>query len=244
MLKIYREDLLLRTCNCDFTGAWRLSAILEAMQEAAGAHAEALGCGYSQLWPKGIAWVLTRSQVEMERYPKVGDRVVIKTFPMPNRRMFFPRYFLFEDETGGRYGAAATVWALLSLEERRMAPPDIVLPFMPDNSDLTPPMPLPGAVEMLEGKEKTFSCAPVYTDLDVNGHVNNTKYADWACNALGIETMRESCVGSLLVNFQAEIRPEQNVTLRLTRAQDRFRLAGYHADKLHIDLGGVLTPRK
>ena len=244
MLKIYREETALRTCNCDFTGRWRLSAILEAMQEAAGTHAELLGCGYSRLLPQEIAWVLTRSQVEMERYPKVGDKVIVKTFPMPNRRMFFPRYFVFEDEAGNRFGAASTVWALLNLRERRMTPPDPVLPFMPDNSDLTPPLPLPGAVEMLEGAEEASCRLPVYTDLDVNGHVNNTKYADWLCNALGIDTMREKCVKSLLVNFQAEIRPEQEISLRLTRAGDRFRLAGYHEDKLHIDLGGVLAPRE
>lgn len=243
MLKIYREELMLRTCNCDFMGAWRMSAILEAMQEAAGAHAEALGCGYTQLWPQGIAWVLTRSQVEMERYPKVGDKVIVKTFPMPNRRMFFPRYFVFEDEMGNRYGKAATVWVLMNLKERRMAPPDIVLSTMPDNSDLTAPMAMPGAVEMLEGAEEFFAYHPVYTDLDVNGHVNNTKYADWACNALGVDTLREWCIGSLLVNYQAELRPGQEIMLHMSRADGRFRMAGYHADKLHVDLGGVLVPR-
>mgnify|MGYP007008392966 CR=1 FL=1 len=33
MVKQYKEETLLRTCNCDFTGQWRPSAILETMQE-------------------------------------------------------------------------------------------------------------------------------------------------------------------------------------------------------------------
>ena len=42
MQKTYRDELLLRTCHCDMQGRWRPSAILEAMQEAAGTHAELL----------------------------------------------------------------------------------------------------------------------------------------------------------------------------------------------------------
>ena len=84
----------------------------------------------------------------------------------------------------------------------------------------------------------------MYTDLDVNGHVNNTKYADWACNRLGVDVLRENDVSALTVNYQAELRPGQEISLHLTREGTRFRMAGYHEDRLHIDLGGVLSPRQ
>ena len=47
------------------------------------------------------------------------------------------------------------------------------------------------AVNKPQGEEFVTQYRPVYTDLDVNGHMNNTRYADLLCNALGIDLMKE-----------------------------------------------------
>ena len=49
MLKTYDETFTLRTRDCDLTGKWRPSAILESMQDAAGMHSMLLGCGRDEL---------------------------------------------------------------------------------------------------------------------------------------------------------------------------------------------------
>ena len=123
MQKIYRDELLLRTCHCDMQGRWRPSAILEAMQEAAGTHAELLGCGRNRLLSDNIVWVISRIELHMDRYPSIGERVTVETFPMPCRRCFFPRYFVFRDADGNTLGCAGTLWVLLDLTTRRMTAP-------------------------------------------------------------------------------------------------------------------------
>ena len=243
MTKIYQEEMLLRTCHCDFQGTWRPSAILECMQEAAGAHSDLLGCGRSTLIQKNTVWVSTRCEVHMEKYPRVGDRVVVETFPTANRRWFFPRYYLFKDAAGEILGRAGTLWVLLDIENRRMLPPGDVAGCIPDNSDLPLPLGLPATVEAVPGTERVISRMPVYFDLDVNQHVNNTRYADWACDALGIDVMREYCLETMLVNYDAEVRPEQEIALHVTRDGLNYRVAGYHNDKLHFELGGKLRKR-
>lgn len=244
MLKTYQEEFILRTCNCDFQGTWRPSAILETMQEAAGAHSHLLGCGRDALLKKNTVWVLTRSEVQMQAYPRILDRVIVETFPMPNRRWFFPRYYLFKNEEGKILGHAGTLWALLDINTRKMLPPGDVAALIPDNSDLIAPMGLPATVDAVDGAEKMIHRLPCYTDLDVNQHVNNTRYADWACDALGIDTMRENCLESLIINYNAEILPNQEITLHASRSGNFYRVAGYHEDKLHFELGGKLMPRK
>ena len=91
MYKTYQEELLLRTCNCDFTGRWRPSGILEAMQEAGAAHAELLGIGRNALLNMDLAWIVVRGRVEMDRYPCIGERIEVETFPLTARRGLFPR---------------------------------------------------------------------------------------------------------------------------------------------------------
>lgn len=132
MVKQYKEETLLRTCNCDFTGQWRPSAILETMQEVAGTHSELIGVGRNALIEQDLVWVLTRVEVVMNRYPKVTDTISVETFPMPVRRWFFPRYFVFRDDQGQELGRAGSLWVLLNLSTRHMAPPDSILSLMPD----------------------------------------------------------------------------------------------------------------
>ena len=104
MMKTYTETFTLRTRDCDLKGTWRLSAVLEAMQEAAGTHSMLLGCGRDELLKKNIVWVLSRSELHMDRYPGAGEKITLHTFPMPNRICFFPRYYIFTDERGEMIG--------------------------------------------------------------------------------------------------------------------------------------------
>ena len=145
MLKIYKEDFTVRSYQTDLNARMKPSAILEVMQEAAGQHSERLGLGRSALLAKNTAWVLTRVEVDMDRYPAFEETFSVETFPMPVRRCFFPRYFIFRDSNGIEIGRAATLWVLLDLGTRSMTKLDVVKALMPDNSDLLAPLGLPAA---------------------------------------------------------------------------------------------------
>ena len=242
--KTYCEKTLLLSRDCDLGGLWRPSAILTAMQETAGMHSHILGCGRETLVQKGVVWVLTRCEVQMEKEARMGSRLSIETFPMPLRRWFFPRYFVFRDEEGAQVGAAGTLWVLFDLEKRCMVAPGDVAGAIPDNSDLTPPLGVPGPVPRLTtGGTLESARTPVYSELDVNGHVNNARYADWLCDALGLEVMREYRVKTMRLSYAAEIRPGQAMELRLTRDGLAYHLTGAHEGKTHFEIGGELEKR-
>ena len=240
MMKTYREDVRILTRDCDLTGQWKPSAILEIMQEMAGAHAELLGVGRSRLLPMNLCWVLTRVEVRMERYPVSGEMVTVETFPMPNRRVFFPRYFIFRDAEGKQIGCAGSLWVVLDISTRKMGNPAEIAAIMPDNRDLTAPMGMPATVEETAAAPEEAFRLPVYTDLDVNGHVNNTRYLDWCCNALGIDTLRRCAMKTFALNYNQEILPGQEVRTVLRREDDRFSFSGFEGDKRHFDVGGIL----
>ena len=243
MLKIYKEENVLRAAECDLSSQWKPSAILENMQEMAGKHAELLGVGRNALMQQGMVWVLTRVEVEMDRYPRHTQTVATETFPMPVRRWFFPRYFIFRDEQGQEIGRAGSLWVLLDVNTRKMARPDTVARLMPDNSDLLAPLGLPATVAEVSGTLQTGVLCPQYTDLDMNGHVNNVKYMDWCCNALGIETMRGKCLRRFDVNYDMEIRPGQEIRTELRTLGDDFSFCGFEGEQRHFDIGGTLAER-
>ena len=242
MMKTYTETFTLQTRDCDMKGTWRLSAVLESMQEAAGTHSLLLGCGREELLKKKIVWVLSRSELHMSRYPRAGEKITLHTFPMPNRIFFFPRYFIFTDEHGEMIGKAGTLWLLLDIETRKMLPPGDIARLIPDNRDLTVPMNLPATVGNLQGEEFYSDYTPVYTDLDVNGHVNNTRYADWLCNSFGIGLMSRNEPETVIFNYNHEILPDQKIRLRRILHDRQYRLTGFVEDSIAFEIGGVFRP--
>ncbi len=243
MLKVYKQEMRIPSAQTDLSGQWRPSAILETMQDMAGAHAELLGVGRSMLIQHNTVWVLTRVEVEMDRYPASGELISIETFPMPCRRVFFPRYFIFRDAAGNEIGRAGSLWVLLDFTTRRMSPGREIAALMPDNSDLIAPLGLPGPVTEVSGVIEEETILPRYTDIDVNQHVNNTKYLDWCCNALGIEAMKESCLSHIVINYDAEVLPGQEVRAQLRRLGDDFSYCGFVDGTRHFDVGGTMRRR-
>ena len=240
MVKTYKEERILKAIDCDLNGTWRPGAILVTMQEAGAAHSELLGAGYYALSQQDLAWVLFRAEVVMDRYPAIGDTVSTETFPMEHHHWFFPRYYIFRDQKGAEIGRSATLWALMNLKTRRMVTPEAVTALMPDNSDLPAPLALPGPVQEVSGTLETDAFRPVYTDFDSNRHVNNTKYVDWCCNALGVEAMTGHGLRRFSVSYNQEVRAGETVRTELRRLGDTFSYCGFLGDKRCFDIGGEL----
>lgn len=229
---------------CDFTGCWRPSAILETMQEIAGSHSLLLNCGRDDMMKKNIVWVITRIEVKMNRYPVAEEEIIITTFPKEVRRWFFPRYFTFSTPQGEILGHASTIWVLLDINTRKMVPPTDIIALMPDNSDIQAPMGLPSPTKLLSDDNiKMVDYQPLYSDIDVNFHVNNTKYIEWFCNMVGIDTLKNQVMESFCLNYDAEIRPDESITLELRTQENERSLTGFKEDTKHFEISSVLRNR-
>ena len=243
MNNTYEISFVLRNCDCDVNGRWRPGAVLETLQEVSGAHSELLGCGRDELVKNNTVWVLSRMELHMERYPAAGEKLTVLTFPMPVRLCFFPRYYIITDTHGEMIGKAGSLWLLMDMQSRKMLPPGDVARLIPDNRDLSVPMNLPATVTALQGEELVSVYHPVYTDLDVNRHVNNTRYADWLCNVLGVNCMMQNELESVILNYNREVLPDQTVTLHRILSGDQYRLIGRVEDSVAFEIGGTLRPR-
>lgn len=244
MNNTYETTFTLLSRDCDLNGRWRPSAILESLQEAAGAHSNLLGCGRDELLKlNNSVWVLSRMELHMTRYPAIGEAVTVSTFPMPVRLCFFPRYYIITDAHGEMIGKAGSLWVIMDIHTRKMLPPGEVARLIPDNRNLSVPMNLPATVGSIQGEEQVTSYQPVYTDLDVNGHVNNTRYADWLCNTLGIGMMTRLEPESIILNYNHEVLADQAVTLHRILKDNQYQLIGRVGDLTAFEIGGLLRSR-
>ena len=238
------QHYTLRIADCDLTGCWKPSAIFTAIQETSGAHCEYLGLGSSALLRVNACWIITHSEVHMEKYPRLWQTVTVESIPNGTRHLFLPRNCVFTDENGERLGYSSTNWCILDISKRQLMKPGKFADCLPDNSDVDFPLAYPRMVESVHGEETILTRRPVYSDLDVNGHLTNARYVDWVCDALGVDVMREYGLETIRVNYGAEIKADQEIELRVIRDGLRYHVAGYHDGRRHFEMGGTLRRRE
>ena len=223
---IYTERKSLSYNELDFKGLWKIENIFLTMQEAAGIHAERLGAGYEVLRQKGVGWVLIRTYLKMDKYPDVNTPVTLTTWPEPERRLLFPRFFSFKDDAGNLLGTASTLWALMDIENRTLAVPAAKGVVVQTPAEPPLKLELPGKVRMPEGEIAETTVCPKYSDLDINNHVNNSRYIDWFCDQIPLEIHKKGILSEISVSYSREIRSGSDVKLEFSRTDNQFRMAG------------------
>lgn len=178
-----------------------LSALLAMMQEAAYKNAETLGIGASYLDPQGICWLLSKISVRMSKLPRWLDNITVSTWSRGPRRLLFLRDFTFY--SGGIspeniIGHASSEWFLAGTDSHRpLRPEQVIEPARIKNHQQAPAVfdfdcPRLKNIETLEDAEPVLVKYADFSDIDRNGHVNNTRYAAWAVDAVQSYLSRQS----------------------------------------------------
>ncbi|MFH1913282.1 MAG: acyl-ACP thioesterase domain-containing protein [Pseudomonadota bacterium] len=218
-----------------------ITAICNQLQDIASRHADAMGFGYHDLETSGHYWLLARLHVMMERMPGYGEGVRVRTWPSGNERLVATRDFLILEpgqgaEPGAVMGRATSAWVTMNTRTHRPDPPSEVL-----HERLIPEVehalvfPAKSVTRLRAGDHETAVTAR-RADLDINGHVNNVRYAEFCleavpdtweaahrCVGLDIQFRSESFAGDTYVSACAKADPDNGApTLlhRLTRVAD------------------------
>ncbi len=77
-----------------------------------------------------------------------------------------------------------------------------------------------------EAPERTERRAVRYSDCDSNGHMNNVRYADLACDAFHYEAMEGRPVRSMQICYRGECCAGEELTLSVENRGGRIAVAG------------------
>ncbi|MDD2427834.1 MAG: thioesterase [Eubacteriales bacterium] len=219
----YYEERLIITDDVDFNAKWKLQSILAWMQEIAESHSRVYDYGFEDLRAKNACWVCLRYHLKFESYPRIYDKVQTYTWAEPARLGVYPRMFSLEDGSGTAKIRAASMWSIIDLDERAMVNPvKLGLPPYPTRkiqnfADLKPL----SKIVIPDGEEIHYKYKPLYSDFDMNGHVNNTSYLLWFVNCFSLEEHRKYEVRELLIHYNQEVRPDIELDLRFIRSKDQ-----------------------
>lgn len=243
MEPVYETSFALRAPDADFSAAWRPGAIFTAMQELGEADSARWNAGYFALRARGLAWVITRALLQIDRAPVIGDTILARTWPGRPRHAIFPRYYLFQDPGGQIFARASTLWVLMDIAAREMVSGEALgLPAF-EVPPLPQPVENPGAIAKLLGEEQRAEQPVRYSDLDINRHVNNARYVDWLCDRYPFEWHERYRLERLTVHFASEIKPGDQLETVLTADGRAFTFGGGRDGRAHFLMGGQFVLR-
>ena len=130
---------------------------------------------------------------------------------MPTTRVAYPRSIVAYDDAGTEVFRSITLWVLMDLHNRSMVLPGksgIEVAGTLRGNELVSPMGLPSKF-LANHCSRTVS----FTDLDRNGHMNNTKYLDWIYDLLPTAFHKEHTIREFTLCYLNEAREGQNLTL-------------------------------
>lgn len=195
--------------DVDRDGHALLSSLFKLLQEAAIKHADESDAGARLMTSRGESWVLHRLAATFYRYPRFEEAVRVETWS--NGIQGCRGYRDFRLHAGGELlAAASSLWLYVNLRTRSVVrvPAEIATAFPTHSGDvfrsdlgglkLAPPN---------DGLERVAEVSVRYSDIDANGHVNNTAYFDYLQTALGRRGL-PTRPRNVEIQFAREIPPD------------------------------------
>lgn len=208
-------DYYLRTSDFDMNSRIHPAAVLDLFQEVAGGHATLLGCSFAQMLEKNLLWMVTRVRFSVIKMPEKNSYAKVSTWPLEPNRVIFQREYSVTDEQGEALIRGSSEWAAVDCNERKLVAAKGIYPESIEYlTDKTYEGRLP-RLHDFDCEKKACTVTPTYSDIDCNGHVNNTKYAIYVMNCIELGSDEE--IYDFQIDYHKEIQQGDNIDLYCKR---------------------------
>ena len=208
---MYTQEFHILGSSVDRYGRLKESMLLYYIQEVAGIHGSALGASFEALAARNLFWAIIRQKVQITRLPMAGETIRLETWAMPATRTYYPRSTVAYDAAGTESFRAIGMWVLKDVNTRAMV--------LPGKSDVTVEGLITGTELKAPGSlaPKALTNAAVrrvgYTDLDRNGHMNNTRCLEWINDLLPSHFHKDHIPAEFTVCYHSEAREGDELQL-------------------------------
>ena len=228
--EFFTEPFRVMDCDCDMLHRLTPGAFLRMAQQISTDQCESIGMNGDFYRQNHAVFLLAKLALQVDRMPRGGEVLTLVTMPEQPKRAVYRRVTEARDEAGRRVALLDSRWVLVDTDTRRILrrPPQAfeACPFeeeVPFSLDVAIPKPA-----------ETFPAGQVmatYSRCDTNGHMNNTRYADAAADALPLEVLRQGAVKRLVISYHNELPAGQSAALVRGRTENGgWYVAGQRED--------------
>ncbi len=218
------RDVHLQESDFDANSQLRHSHTLQFMQNLATDHAEILGFGWHTMNDNGLLWVLGKIKVKyFKSITKSIKCFKLYTWPIAPSKFFADRLFVAVDEKGEQLFCGVQTWLIIDKESRRIASSKKVESIYTadfDTTTLDDDMTM-DKIRLDDSFAVSYSRTMRFCDLDLNGHVNNTCYIDYA-----VDTQQTANFVGFEITYHKELKLGNTVNIFTKNVEDGILIAG------------------
>ena len=190
----------------DMNGHIKLPGVILLSLQVSGMQSIELGVSDKDMLEQhNLVWIITDYDIDVTRLPRFAEEITIETEALTYNRLFCYRRFTIFDEEGEAIIQMMASFVLMDRDSRKVhaVEPEIVAPYQSEFSK-----------KLLRGPKYPNLENPVnkdyhvrFYDLDMNGHVNNSKYLDWIFEVMGADFLTQHIPQKINLKYVKEVRP-------------------------------------
>lgn len=223
------------TCfEVDMFRLLRLSALMKLHQEVGELHLHEFGTDSNRMRDEQkLAFIFTKVAIKVHRMPLMEEKIRVRTWCSSLKGVRFTRNYAVltpDDEVLTEAKGEVTT---INLETRRIVRPREIngLENFLYNEELENSCEYPEKLSFPECEAKCFSRLARFSDIDFNGHVNNTVYADIVTDCLPISVSEKPLKG-FTVNYVNELLMGEELKISAAEHDGVWSFVGETADRV------------
>ncbi|WP_247928795.1 acyl-[acyl-carrier-protein] thioesterase [Streptococcus mitis] len=212
----YQMNMKIPFDMADMNGHIKLPDVILLSLQVSGMQSIELGVSDKAILEDyNLVWIITDYDIEVIRLPRFAEEITIETEALSYNRLFCYRRFTIYDEAGQDLIHMMATFVLMDRDSRKVhaVEPEIVAPFQSEFDKKLNRGPKYANLE--EPVSKDYHVR--FYDLDMNGHVNNSKYLDWIFEVMGADFLIHYIPKKINLKYVKEVRPGGVITSSVER---------------------------
>lgn len=228
----YEWDIKIPCYDVDRYDRLRISALLKIQQEIGEKHILHFGTTSEMLREQyNVAFIITKSRIKIHKLPAAEESVRVTTWCSSLKGVRFMRNYVLRSAGGELLTESKAEVIMINLKDRSIVRPRDMEFFKNYlyNAELENSCDDPKKINAAcLGKRNLRTIR--YSDIDYNGHMNNTVYADVMFDFLP-ENRRKSCPKEVEINFKNELLEGETMEVFVESSDEYETFCGISGEK-------------
>lgn len=201
-------------------------AVIKILENAAGMQSEEAGYGLNQIEQTKLSWILLSWKVKILARVKYNSEISVKTWARDSNKVFTYRDYEIYDEFGKLIAVASSKWALININKKSLAklPADMEEKYKPETKRVFEDIDIAKLKEATNYTRK-IECEIFRNQIDVNEHVHNLYYLDFAYEALPEEVYKNEKFNNIEIMYKKQIKYNDKIKCLYSKENNKHIIA-------------------
>ena len=186
--------------------------VLKLLENAGGMHSSQVGYGLNQIEDTKLSWVLLSWKVKILKRAKYNDVVYVKTWARNSSKISTYRDYEVYNENGELIIIGTSKWTLINIETKILEKlsDKLIKAYNEEEKMVFGEEKIPKLVEPKEYDSK-INYRILRSQIDVNEHVNNLYYLDFANEALPEKIYKMPECNNIEIMYKKQIKYGEDI---------------------------------